>query len=725
MDMSSPPIHTDCTQIRHRHSVPYLCFNLRKSVVKKLGFCLFAAYYFAVLFSASAQQNRPDIDLDAFVQQLMGTQTEDANYEDLYESLLQLYTHPLDLNRATRNDLAATYVLSEAQLNRFLEHRATNGKLLTIYELQAIPGFDLITIRKLLPFVEVRDNGLAADNRPLWKRIATERNNMLLLRYDQTLERRQGFVPDIADTGEPTPRYAGSPGRWYARYRVSHTGDFSLGFTLEKDAGEAITWRPAARRYGADFLSYHFMLENKGRWKRIAFGDYQLQIGQGLLLSAGFTVGKGAETVETVRRSQLGIRPFTSVMEAGFLRGAAATYAIGKFDVTGFYSHTRRAASLGEGDSATENYVSSILTAGYHRTAREILAKGAILEQTTGGNVTYRSAKNNLEIGATWLYTVFDTPLRRLPRRYNRFEFGGNQNHNFGLHYSYLWQNFNLFGEAARSKSGGMGLVSGVMGSLSQKVSVAMLVRHYDRNFHTFYGNAFGENTRNINERGVYWGLKINPVRKITVTAYYDQYRFQWLKFRVDAPSNGFDYLLRVACQPNKKLLLYAQYREEHKQRNEPEAGTPINFPTATLKKQYLFNIDFQANAHIFLRSRVQFSNFRQRSFTGGYAMAQDINLTLRRWQLSTRAALFDTDDFDNRQYLFEKDVLYAFSIPAYYGRGFRWYALLNYDITPKLSCWLRLSRTNLSNQNTIGSSLDKINAPHRTDVKLQARYRF
>ena len=28
--------------------------------------------------------------------------------------------------------------------------------------------------------------------------------------------------------------------------------------------------------------------------------------------------------------------------------------------------------------------------------------------------------------------------------------------------------------------------------------------------------------------------------------------------------------------------------------------------------------------------------------------------------------ALFDTDDFDNRQYIYEKDVLWAFSIPAY-----------------------------------------------------------
>lgn len=695
----------------------------RKTVSR---FWLGPVFCFLPLYLFAQEPSRPEIDLDDFAQQLFAAQKEEANYEDLYESLLQLYAHPLDLNRATREELSAVYVLSETQLRFFFEYREKNGKLLSLYELQAIPGLDMNTIRRLLPFVTVRDNGLAADNRPLWQRITTERNNILLLRYDQTLESKKGFTADTSREGSPTQRYVGSPGRWYARYRVNHTGDFSLGFTMEKDAGEQTLWQPETRRFGADFFSAHFLLENKGRWKRIAFGDYQLQIGQGLLASAGFAVGKGAETVETVRRNHLGIRPYTSAMETGFFRGATATYNLGRFDMTGFYSHARRDANFAEGDTLAERYVSSVLTAGYHRTEREIAAKGAIVEQTAGSDVTYRNKSNTLEIGGTYLYTVFDKPLQRRPRRYNQFEFRGRENATIGLHYSYLWQNFNFFGEAARSQSGGLGLVSGVLGSFSSKVSVSMVLRRYDRHFHSFYGQAFGENTRNINEQGVYWGLKINPLRKITFTAYYDTYRFPWLKFRVDAPSDGFDYMLRLAYQPTKKLLLYAQYREEHKQRNEPDADTPINFPTPTLRRQYLFNVDYQANALIFLRSRVQFSSFRQSTTTRGYALIQDVTLTQRKWQLSSRFALFDTDDYDNRQYVFERDVLYSFSIPAYYRRGLRTYVLLNYDATSKLSLWLRLSRTTLMPPDTsIGSGLDEINEPQRTDVKVQMRYRF
>lgn len=688
-------------------------------------FLLFLGYYFLSVAAIIAQSpERTEIDLDDFAQQLFATQKDDANFEDLYESLLQLYTHPLDLNSATRDELASAYILSEIQLKSFFDYRQQNGKLLSIYELQAIPNFDLPTIFRLLPFVTVYDNGIASDNRPLWQRMATEPNHVLLLRYDQTLERKKGFLPaDTSRDGSLAQRYLGSPGRWYGRYRIQHPGDFSLGLTLEKDAGEQIAWQPAARRYGADFVSYHFMLENKGRWKRVALGDYQLQIGQGLLLAAGFSVGKGAEAVETIRRNQLGIRPYTSVMETGFLRGAATTYRLGKFDLTGFYSYTRRDASLAAADSLSDSFVSSLLLAGYHRTPREISNKGNIGEHITGSDITYR--KGTFEIGSTLLYTLFDTPIQRIPRRYNQFEFSGRENGNLGVHYSYVWQNFNFFGEAARSSSGGKGLVTGIIGSLSPRMSVSLLLRRYDRDFHTFYGNAFGEDSRNINESGIYWGLKINPVRKVTFSAYYDSYRFPWLKYRVDAPSDGFDYMLRLAYQPTKKLLLYAQYREEHKQRNEPDADAPINYITPTVRQQYLFNIDFQANDFVTLRSRVQFSSFAQRTFTQGYTLIQDMTFTWRKWQLSNRFALFDTDDYDNRQYVFEKDVLYSFAVPAYYRRGIRWYALLNYDMSRRVSLWMRVARTTLTNEDTIGSGLDEISGPQRTDVKVQIRYQL
>lgn len=135
-----------------------------------------------------------------------------------------------------------------------------------------------------------------------------------MLRYAQILETKKGFTePD----SRSKVRYEGSPFKLYARYKMYSQKDFSLGFTIEKDEGESQL---------ADFKSFHVQFQNKGHWKNSTLGDYQLQVGQGLVSSAGFYIGKGSETVLTTRRNQLGVRPCTSTLENNFFRGASATY---------------------------------------------------------------------------------------------------------------------------------------------------------------------------------------------------------------------------------------------------------------------------------------------------------------------------------------------------------------------------------------------------------------
>ena len=51
--------------------------------------------------------------------------------------------NPIDLNKVSREQLSSVYILSEKQLNSFFSYRQKAGNLLSIYELQAIPDFDL------------------------------------------------------------------------------------------------------------------------------------------------------------------------------------------------------------------------------------------------------------------------------------------------------------------------------------------------------------------------------------------------------------------------------------------------------------------------------------------------------------------------------------------------------------------------------------------------------
>jgi hypothetical protein len=675
---------------------------------------------------------RQPLDFDFLIQELFPQPEDDqTRYEDIYETLFQYFQHPLDLNRATREELHAIFLLSGPQITSLLTHRERHGPLLTIYELQAVPGFDLLTIYKILPFVRVADAGLQTDRRPLLERIIGEDNNALLLRYGRVLQEQVGYTPpDTLAGGRLSNRYLGSPYRLFARYRISHPRDFSLGITAEKDPGEPIAWDPATRRYGMDFYSAHFQLYNRGRFRSIAIGDYQLQFGQGLLLSSGFAIGKGAETITTLRRSNLGVRPYASVLEMAFFRGGAVTYRLTeRVDVTGFYSAKRVSANLQtEADTLLEmtDYFTGIQASGFHRTPTELANRLAVQERIYGGNATFRSRDRNLTLGATWLQTSYGAEVRRRPLPYRAFEFAGTHNATAGFFYSYNWQNVNFFGESGRSGSGGMGTVNGLVASLTERVDVAFLYRNYGRNFHTFYGNAFGEGSRTINERGFYTGLKIRPRDKWEITAYYDRFRFPWLRFRVDAPSEGQEYLVRVLYRPSRQASLYGQFRTESKGRNDPHVLHPLDVVTQAVRRNYLLFYDFSPTPVLNLRSRVQFSSFAQTGpRTSGYLIAQDLNLRFQHVRLSARYALFDTDDFDNRQYVFEKDVLYAFSIPAFSGQGTRFYLLTQFRPTRAIDLWLRYAHTTFRDRRTVGSGLELIPGPQRSEVRVQVRYKF
>ena len=688
----------------------------------------------ASLAQAQEYQRRPP-DLDRLTQELFAEiQSDEVPYEDLYETLLQYYQTPINLNTATREDLRALLLLSENQITKLLDHRAANGDLLSVYELQSIDGFDLRTINRVLPFVTVQRGDANAARGSLWQRIAHESNNAFYLRYERVLQERKGYTEPTMYQGQPTVRYLGSADKVVLRYRVSHTKDFSLGFTAEKDAGEQLIWNPGQGQFGADYVSAHLVVQERGRWKTLALGDYQLQFGQGLLLSSGLAVGKGAETITTLRRSSVGVRAYSSLLENTFFRGAAATYQVNKrVAATAFASHKNVDANLQQSQDSLAEYdefTSGLLYTGFHRTASELNNRHRLAETVGGGNVEYTSADGDLAVGLTAVGTHYGTALLKRPEPYNLFEFSGKNNLALGLHYSYVWRNLLLFGEMARTTGGGLGTLNGLLASLGPQVDAAVLVRHYDADFHTLYGNAFSENTRNINETGMYLGLKIRPVARWEVSAYYDQYRFPWLRYRASAPTDGRDALLRIAYSPTKTSILYAQLRQRLKPRDLPlDLNRPVPLPGEQLRQSLLLYYNTNPTTALELRTRLQASRLRDDdglAWRRGYVLAQDIGYQFNKLlKLSARYSLFDADDYDTRQYVFEQDVLLAVSVPALYGQGTRVYALAEIRFSKALTLWLRYAETRYRHQPTVGTGLEEISGAVRSEVKAQLRYRL
>ena len=92
--------------------------------------------------------------------------------------------------------------------------------------------------------------------------------------------------------------------------------------------------------------------------------------------------------------------------------------------------------------------------------------------------------------------------------------------------------------------------------------------RYYQRNYQSKYGKAFGENTRNNNETGLYAGFECKPLKYTVLSVYIDVFSFPWVTYMADMPSSGRDFLAQLTVNPSNHLAMYLQYRNKNKEQN-------------------------------------------------------------------------------------------------------------------------------------------------------------
>jgi hypothetical protein len=685
----------------------------------------------SILFSFGSSAQKKDVESDDAVEQKIENVTESINqdaasdkeidYTTLLDNLNIYKEHPLDLNTATKEQLENLTLLNDLQVQALLAHIAKNGKLISLEELQSIDGFDLQTIYNILPFVKVNE-GLS-NTKPDFVKMLTKGKSMLMIRYQQVLQEQKGFSPPDSND---THRYYGSPAKIYARYRYTFNDQFSFGVTGEKDAGEEFF--TGSQKNGFDFYSAHLFYRGKGVLKTIALGDFQAQYGQGLVLWSGLAFGKSAD-VMNIKKSARGLVPYTSVDENLFMRGAGVSFAFKNCQLDFFGSTHKIDANVhASADTLTEeDIISAFEEDGYHRDSSELARKHTIRKTLAGSHFQYSTRK--FSIGFTEYSTEFSRNLVKDYQPYNQFEFSGDHNTNVGVDYNYVFGNANFFGEIGRSDNGGMGYLNGILASLDQNVSVSILHRHYDKDYQALESTALAENSKVANEDGLYVGILLKPARSFTLNAYMDQFKFPWLRFSVDGPTAGKEYIAQLNYTPSKTFEAYFKIKQQNKPKNITADTHPITNLNDVKQVNYRFHVSYKVTSSISLANRVEFVTYQTGSNTPekGYAIYQDINFQPLKSKLSfsARYALFDTDTYNTRIYVYESDVLYAYSIPSYYYRGNRFYITAHYRIMRGIDMWVRYGTTVYDNKTTVGSGLDEIDGNQKSEVKAQVRFQF
>lgn len=642
-------------------------------------------------------QDELQSSLSDYIEGLMEEESSKIDYEEFLEEMEQLSEHIINLNTATERELSGIPFLSTIDIQNILIHKKTYGDFQTLYELKNIPDFDLVKIKKILPFVTIE----VKEKERGWRNELKNGKQTIYHVYQQNLEEKKGYKRDE----EGNKKYAGQPFRYYIKYQYQTAERISIGCLGEKDAGEA-AWSTTNK--GFDFTSMYLQANNIWRIKQINIGDYNANFGQGLVIGNSSLFGKSSNTTISIL-SKEGLKKHSSCNENNFLRGAGVTFGIKSIESTLFVSHRKKDANI------SNHRITSFKTDGLHRTENEISKKRNITENILGVNLTYK--RGQLQAGITALFYHYSDTLSPANLMYNHFRISDdNQHFNIGVNYKYNWKRISLFGESAINAYAGFATLNGLSIRPNSRLNLLVIERMYQPHYQANYSNAFGENSRTENEHGLYIGTQLLPIKKITLSMYSDVYVFPWAKYNINYPSRGQDYLVHIHYNKSKKLNIqlkykYKEYIEQHYTKQNLRYANHISFK------------------HIKLQSLIEGNKVATaENESYGWALSEDIqlDLTKARININMHHAYFMAEEYNNRFYFHEKDILNTFSMPQLYGKGHR------IDINVK---WLpnKLMQVYFNygiyiytdGRESIGSSYEQITGNKSSMVKALIKWRF
>ncbi len=674
-------------------------------------------FFLFLLFTIGIQGQENSL-LEDIIDQFQD-EVEAEIFEQSYAFLEEALSHPLSLNSISPDDLSNFFFLSDMQQNSFFIYRNNHGPFISIWELQSVPFFDKKTCQLLKPFVTLEE----VENLPL-SEFTAHSTTEIITRLQRDISVRRGFLKD--ENGDKP--YIGDQNKIYSRIKNTIQGKYSMGVTLEKDAGENYWWTESNIR-GPDLFSFHAEIKNiNPRIEQINIGDYYLNIGQGLVTYMGYSGGKSNEIAQAVKKNNL-FRYFSSRSEFNFMRGASVITNWGDhFSISPFFSYRKRDANIVTDSIDPKNinkYATSLYTSGLHRTTSEIADAKTLVNSTLGIQGSY--ASSHLQVNLTALENRFRPKIKPREQTYNQFYFRGEKMRHLTVDYRYLYKKAYLFGEMATTAEGALAMLQGILLTPSAKVNMSLLFRHYDRDFYSLYGSPFGESSTTRNETGLFIATEYRVNDRLEISGYIDVYEHPWYRYRVSLPTLGQDFRGKINYVAKRKYNFYISLRDKREEIVEtiepskyssiaPEIVQQIRFHYADLR---LKNWELRCRLELKRRKFLEHESFGW--LTYGEAIYQPLGSPL---VISGRLSYFNTDDYDSRIYSYERNVSQVFSIPSFYNKGVRGY--LNIRVKPNRKWTLegRYEYTKLLNRETIGTGYQEIEGNQFSAFTLQFIYR-
>ena len=648
-------------------------------------------------------------------EQLM-TPEEDADdedggnrIEDQMELLQELADHPLDLNRCTRYELEQLPFLSAQQVMDLCDYLDHYGPMRSLGELRMVRSMDYQQIRLLPFFVYVEDYSDSSKRR--------DKNVFPSLRQLSEWSRHELMgtlrVPFYDRKGDREGGYLGYKYRHWLRYELKSSNHLRLGIIGTQDAGEPFF--AGGNRWGYDAYSYYLQLQHLGPIESLVVGKYKLSAGMGLVLGSSFRLGKVA-TLQSLGRQTTLLRPHASRSEADYFEGAAATARLSEaFSLTGFASHRAIDATLNKADGTA----ATLITNGYHRTVAEMAKKHNTHQTATGLLLNFRH--EGFHAGLTTAYTHLDRSLQ--PNRqvlYRRYYPYGKDFLNTGISYGYTHHRIAVDGETAIDGHGRLATINSLSLQPTEHLGVLALQRFYSYRYTTLHGHSFGESSHVQNESGLYLGATWYPLPHLRLLAYTDYARFAWARYLVSQPSHSWDLLMQASWQQNRWNVV-ARTRAHLRQRDNADKTALEPYNDYRLR----LSADYKHPAGWSVRTQADGVRSFFRSADYGYMFSQQWAWQHRWWQLHLMAGYFNTDSYQSRIYVYERQLQREFAFPTFSGEGLRWALSARFDVGSQLRLSAKLGFTRYFDRSIISSGWQQVDGSTLTDLDLQLRWKW
>ncbi|MBR1808947.1 MAG: hypothetical protein IJ776_06140 [Paludibacteraceae bacterium] len=618
--------------------------------------CMFAAAGAEVVYS-------PDM-FPLILQDIYEELTEEgreADYEETENSLRQLAENPINLNATTEAELRQLLFLTDEQIDAILLF-AYKNPFHNLYELRLINELADYEIRNMLPFVYA---GEPADKQEFyWREMWHYARQEADVRFDARNIENNGTDPFYASL----------------KYMFRYKRKVDAGVVAERDPKEPFCSR--GKTYGADFYGGWLQVDDVWKMKRMVIGDYRASFGQGLVLNTNMNYGGKAIYLYRRGLREEGLKRKSSTAEYDFFRGTGATIRIGITDVTLLYSARKIDGRAEEGVFA------SVQKTGYHRTESELEAKRGVWQQVAGTNVTI--GLKRLKLGVTATEMLLGDTLRPRQMYYNKNYFQGKRQFAAGLNYDWMIWRLHLFGEIATAQNTEWGLanLTGLRIVPTRGLTLTALYRYYSPHYDNMLSSGFGETTKINDENGIFIGLETTMVKRWKFAAYGDYFRFSGPKYGIKTPSDGFDVYLTAAFSPSDKADMQWKLRAKEK--------------GGMRKYAFRYTVDVRTGGWV-VKAGAEANMVREADSVptfGGVLYGQaEYHWSSVPIVLQGRVEAFYADNYDNRLYVYENDVLNAFSVPMIYGIGGRWYVNFRYRISETVSVYLKAAQTIYSDE--------------------------